>query len=221
MTQADALIEVAASQLGVEESPKGSNKTKYGEAYGFNGVAWCMIFVWWCFREAGLSRLFYDGRKTASCTTLMMWAKANGQFVTSDYLPGDVLLYQFDEDDSAEHTGICVSCDGARVTAIEGNDGDKVAKVTRSVSTLHGAYRPAFDDDCGIVLPELRRGSVGTAVESMQILLEGNGYSCGRYGTDGDFGPDTEKALREYQQYRGLSADGVCGEKTWRRLLGV
>ena len=96
MTQADALIEVAASQLGVEESPKGSNKTKYGEAYGFNGVAWCMIFVWWCFREAGLSRLFYDGRKTASCTTLMKWAKANGQFVTSDYLPGDVLLYQFD-----------------------------------------------------------------------------------------------------------------------------
>lgn len=221
MSQVDAVLSVASSQLGVEETPPGSNKTKYGEAYGYNGVAWCMIFVWWVFRECGLSNLFYDGHKTASCTTLMKWAKANRQFVTSDFRPGDVLLYQFDEDDSSEHTGICVSSDGKNVTAIEGNCGDKVAKVTRSIRTLHGAYRPAYDEGCGISLPELRRGSVSAAVESMQILLEGNGYSCGRYGTDGDFGPDTEKALREYQNYRGLTVDGICGENTWRRLLGV
>lgn len=230
MNQIETLLQVASSQLGVEEDPKGSNCIKYNTDYYGRPVSgsaypWCMVFVWWCFRSAGLSSLFYDGGKTASCTALMTWAKARGQFVTSSFHPGDVLLYQFDSDDYADHTGICIEATSDHVVAIEGNTNDKVGEITRKLYTVMGAYRPTYDGDevtgCGITLPELRRGSKGSSVEAMQILLEGNGYSCGRYGTDADFGPDTEKALREYQQFRGLSADGVCGEKTWRRLLGV
>lgn len=230
MNQIDALLTVAASQLGVEEEPKGSNCIKYNTAYYGRSVSgssypWCMVFVWWCFKEAGLSNLFMDGGKTASCTTLMRWAKAHGQFITSQYKPGDILLYQFDADDAADHTGICVDADSSTVTAIEGNTNDRVAEVERKIYSLHGAFRPLYDDEevtgCGITLPELRNGSRGPCVESMQILLEGNGYSCGRYGIDGEFGPDTENALRQYQQYHGLFSDGVCGEMTWRRLLGV
>lgn len=229
MTQAEKIVSVAVSQIGEHEDPPGSNMTKYGQAYGWNGVAWCCIFVWWCFKEAGLSNLFYNGNKTASCTALMKWAANNGLFVTKDFRKGDVFLYDYDNIPSdSEHTGIYTGeRTGAAYIAVEGNYADKVARVTRDAKEIIGAFRPRWTEDpvaesgVDLTLPELSKGDRNASVEAMQILLEGNGYSCGRYGCDGDFGPDTEKALREYQQYRGLSADGVCGEKTWRRLLGV
>ena len=46
------------------------------------------------------------------------------------------------------------------------------------------------------------------------------GFDCGVYGADGDFGRDTESAMKRFQRARGLDADGVCGEKTWSALLG-
>ena len=230
MDQLNALLSVATSQLGVEEEPKGSNCIKYNTAYYGRAVSgsaypWCRVFVWWCFKQAGLISLFYDGGKTASCTTLMNWAKARGQFVSSGFKPGDVLFYQFDSDPAADHTGICFEATPSAVTAIEGNTNDRVAQVERRIYTLHGAWRPLYNDGeqtgCGITLPELRYGAVNSSVKAMQILLEGYGYSCGSYGCDGDFGNDTLSALRLYQQYHSLTADGVCGARTWSKLLGV
>ena len=234
MNQIETLLQVASSQLGVEEDPKGSNMTKYGQAYGWNGVAWCMQFVWWCFREAGLSSLFYNGNKTASCTTLMKWAANNGHFVVKDYRKGDVFLYDYDNvKTDSEHTGIYTGeTVNGKYKAIEGNYADAVRMVERKPSEIIGAFRPAWQDEgeapqdggsrpVTVSLPELSKGSRGDAVEAMQFLLEGNGYSCGRYGCDGDFGNDTASALRSYQQYHGLVSDAVCGVKTWSKLLGV
>lgn len=239
MTQAERVISIAASQIGTVEEPKGSDRTKYGEAYGWNGVAWCMIFVWWCFREAGLSQLFYDGKKTASCTAVMQWAKARGQFVTGDYRPGDVLLYQLDKDAYADHTGIVEKVSGGKIHSIEGNAGNAVKRVTTTAGKLWGAWRPAWEDggtqekpeepekESGmaswdiLTLPEVRYGREGRPVKAMQILLEGYGYSCGRYGCDGECGTDTVKALKSYQRDKGLDADGICGKKTWSALLGL
>lgn len=36
---------------------------------------------------------------------------------------------------------------------------------------------------------------------------------------DGDFGPKTDKALRQFQREHGLSDDGACGPKTWKIVL--
>lgn len=74
---------------------------------------------------------------------------------------------------------------------------------------------------CTVTLPVLRRGDKGAAVKVLQKLLIANGYSCGKYGTDGDFGNATEKALKAYQKANGLAVDGVCGNATWSKLLGV
>ena len=67
----------------------------------------------------------------------------------------------------------------------------------------------------------LRRGSKGGSTRAVQLLLIGNGHSCGSTGADGDFGTNTEKAVIAYQKAKGLSADGVVGAKTMRKLLGV
>lgn len=120
MARASDVLAVAVKEIGTVEKP--GNHTKYGVAYGMDGVYWCMIFVWWCFQQSGCRTLFYDGGKCASCSQLMQWAKKKGLWVTKDYKPGDILIYDFPGNNVAtDHTGICEDFDGKVVTAIEGN----------------------------------------------------------------------------------------------------
>lgn len=73
----------------------------------------------------------------------------------------------------------------------------------------------------GVVLPMLQKGNRGDTVRALQILLTGHGYDLGYYGADGDFGGKTDTALRDYQASVGLVPDGICGDKTWSKLLGL
>lgn len=67
-------------------------------------------------------------------------------------------------------------------------------------------------------LPVIKQGSTGQFVRICQGLLIANGRNV---GVDGDFGPASAAALREWQGAAGLTADGVCGPQTWRRLLCI
>jgi N-acetyl-anhydromuramyl-L-alanine amidase AmpD len=62
--------------------------------------------------------------------------------------------------------------------------------------------------------------SEGNAVRTLQAALKDRGYDIGWYGTDGICGDATVKAIRKFQQDNGLDADGICGPKTWAKLLG-
>lgn len=88
---------------------------------------------------------------------------------------------------------------------------------------LDGEKKPAENKEevCVVEIKLLKKGAKGNSVKSMQILLIGYGFSCGSYGADGSFGGATDKAIREFQKANGLSVDGVCGPKTWAKLLGV
>lgn len=76
------------------------------------------------------------------------------------------------------------------------------------------------EEVCQVEVKVLKKGAKGSAVKAMQMLLQGNGFSCGSKGVDGSFGAATDKALRAYQSAKGLQADGSCGPKTWASLLG-
>lgn len=163
---AERVLTVARGQIGVTESPANSNRTKYGAAYGWNGVPWCVIFLWWCFREAGASDLFYGGRKAASCALVRAYAQANGQWVTGGYLPGDLVQMDFTGDKVADHIAIVekISADGTTLTTIEGNtsstdkgsqsNGGGVFRRTRRLSQLVGAYRPKYERDIEMEINE-------------------------------------------------------------------
>ena len=116
----DAVLAIAAWQIGVMESPAGSNRQKYGLSAGQNGVPWCLWFVWWVFREAG-----FNLYKTGSCTVLSNRYKAAGQWVTSGFKPGDILMFDFSgKKAKTEHTGILESVDkDGNLITIEGNTG--------------------------------------------------------------------------------------------------
>ena len=63
-------------------------------------------------------------------------------------------------------------------------------------------------DDIGV----LRKGCKGEGVKMMQEALG--------IGADGDFGPGTERALKQWQMSNGLVADGIAGPATLEKLLG-
>ena len=69
-----------------------------------------------------------------------------------------------------------------------------------------------------ITARQLKRGMSGGDVKSLQRLLFADGYSVGQCGDDGDFGPDTEKAVKNYQEDHDLDPDGIAGVLTLNAL---
>jgi peptidoglycan hydrolase-like protein with peptidoglycan-binding domain len=63
----------------------------------------------------------------------------------------------------------------------------------------------------------LRRGSTGEDVETLQATLNSLGF--GPIAEDGEFGSNTEAAVKRYQISRRLSADGILGPKTLDKML--
>lgn len=64
----------------------------------------------------------------------------------------------------------------------------------------------------------LRRGMKGDDVKAMQEKLIRLGYSCGKYGADGDFGSATEAAVEHLQENNRLESDGIYGPDTDRMV---
>ncbi|MBI4728228.1 MAG: N-acetylmuramoyl-L-alanine amidase [Acidobacteria bacterium] len=64
----------------------------------------------------------------------------------------------------------------------------------------------------------LRGGHRGDAVRDLQarLLALGSAIDADERGA---FGPSTERAVREFQQRRGLVVDGIVGRDTWRELV--
>ncbi len=192
MATAKDILSIAAGEVGVKESPAGSNRVKYNtDYYGWavsgNAYPWCCVFVWWVFRMAGASNLFGD--KTASCTNLWWQCKNRGLVVdVKDMAPGDLVFYNWKlgpRAASANHVGIVekVHADGS-FTAIEGNtsttndgDGGQVMRRRRSKNVVCAVARPRYEEDkdmgtniCWAVIPK-------KDIKAIRIV-RGNGKSA-------------------------------------------
>ena len=64
----------------------------------------------------------------------------------------------------------------------------------------------------------VRRGDKGQDVIYLQTMLYKLGYDIGPDGIDGDFGKNTERAVKEFQRDHGLVVDGVAGPMTYDAL---
>ena len=154
------VLELARADLGYTENPPGSNMTKYGEAYGMNGVPWCVEALWLWFSEAGERMAFFGGGKTASCSMLLRWYKEQGLVVDKrDIQIGDILILNFSGTQDTQHCGLVVDKGKLAGTwyTIEGNttpgeegsqdDGGCVALKMRSVKNVVAVCRPQYKPD--------------------------------------------------------------------------
>jgi peptidoglycan hydrolase-like protein with peptidoglycan-binding domain len=64
--------------------------------------------------------------------------------------------------------------------------------------------------------PIVRQGANGHPVRTLQDLLRARGHAV---TVDGDFGSQTEAAVRAFQGERSLAVDGVVGLDTWSALI--
>lgn len=154
MTAVERILEIAAGEVGVKESPAGSNRVKYntwfyGREVSGSSYPWCCAFICWLFHQAGMEDLV---RRTGGCTTMMNWFKAKGRLVpVKEAKPGDLVFYQFDKDAYADHIGIVEKVNKSGVAAIEGNtsvtsddNGGAVMRRTRKWSVIMAAARPDY-----------------------------------------------------------------------------
>ena len=189
------LLKIAAGELGTKESPAGSNRTKYGQWYGWNGVPWCMIFVQWCFQQAGTPLPC----RTASCSALLRWYQANQrERVVSQPRPGDIAIYRFG------HTGIVEHAAGSSATAIEGNtspgqsgsqdNGGGVFRRTRSKMLVRAYIRPFTEKKEDDMTQEQFNQMFKTAMDGYRQELRDN--DCGQWSQE----------AREYAVSSGLFA---------------
>lgn len=222
MVTANDVLNIARGQIGYKEGA--NNNSKYGAEYGMNHNPWCVMFVWWCFKQAGASNLFYGGGKTALCSTLYNHHKAQGQAVsTANLRAGDIVFFDFSgRKRDTSHVGIVESVGGSSVVTIEGNtasgnggsqsNGDGVYRRTRAKSLISCAYRPAYDG--AAVTPS------GTRIDTVRAVQTWLNASYGaRLAVDGIYGKNTRKAIiRVLQRAIGTTADGIVGAKTRAKL---
>jgi peptidoglycan hydrolase-like protein with peptidoglycan-binding domain len=64
--------------------------------------------------------------------------------------------------------------------------------------------------------PLVRMGDQQHPVQTLQYLLRARGHSV---TVDGIFGPQTDAAVRAFQQQKGLAVDGIVGPQTWSALI--
>ena len=220
MATANEILAVARKELGVKESPAGSNRTKYGTWYGLDGQPWCMMFIQWVFAQAGVELPV----KTASCGTFMRAAQAAGRWVTSNYQPGDVVIYDFPGGGVTDHCGIVVTPLTTGVRTIEGNtgvgndsNGGEVMERTRPANWIVGAYRPIYDEEDNVVrytylkdVPDKFRPTIEKLMDAG--IIQGDGSDPTGNGDVIDLSHDQVRTL--VFDYRGGAFDRklmACG----------
>lgn len=248
MTTAKNILTLAAKEIGTKESPAGSNRVKYAAEYGMNGQAWCLMFVWWVFKQAGASPLFFGGKKSAYTPTCANYYKQQGQWHSTPKV-GDMVFF-------ANATRIChvglvekvISAD--TIQTIEGNtaldndaNGGMVMRRLRGIKGtkswhVAGFARPAYaslptaSKPASVVktdpaptynlLKVLKVGSIGSAVKKLQTELNVRKFTDAKNRklvVDGIFGKGTQQAVMKLQTSKGIAADGQVGAKT-AKVLG-
>lgn len=152
-----AVISTARAELGVTESPAGSNRVKYWDLFGpeWQGQPWCCAFLAWIFNSAGERMAFFGGGRTASCSVLLRWYREQGLTVPVEQVqPGDIVLLNFNGKGTPDHCGL--------VATVGKHNGDPCVWTIEGNTTASGTTGGAEDNGGMVDLKlRLRRNIVG------------------------------------------------------------
>lgn len=134
------VLDVARKEVGTVESPPHSNRQKYGEWFGWNGVAWCAIFVSWVFWRIGSPIPPIQTKLgCAYVPTYVQHAIKTGQWRpvgTYTPKPGDLVIFKFTN--RADHIAIVIAVlNDGRIWTVEGNTNAGGSRTGGGVFELH------------------------------------------------------------------------------------
>lgn len=171
-----------------------------------NGMPWCGDFVAYVLSLFGIRPP--PVVKGIGFFLVDRWKDFGTPIPVGQERPGDVAIYL-----GNPHHVTFVAGNGKYVG---GNQHDAVTEA--AFRTPDAIRRPPMPTAIPITPPpgqarrELQRGDVGDDVRNLQTMLGG-------IDVDGEFGPDTDAAVRQFQEANGLEIDGVAGVNTWAALL--
>ena len=190
---------------------------KFGSCYGckWDGVRCfdCRGFTRWLLAQVGVP--LYGESVTTQWETASNWvAKGN-----IDTLPSGLVCCVF----RPKHTGMyqgngnIIHCSGEiKEEALPGRPNWERWGVPAGLYTIDELRKAGLNVDESKNIPTLRRGNQGEEVADLQAMLNAKfGYNL---DVDGNFGKDTENAVKDFQKKHGLTADGFVGRKTWAAL---
>ncbi len=108
MKKGDEIVRIAFDEVGTKENPANSNRQKYGEWFGFNGVAWCAIFVSWVYDRAGVPLQGMGYKKGfAGCINAVALFRKRGDVIPKEQAQvGDIVFFDWNKDNRHDHVGI-------------------------------------------------------------------------------------------------------------------
>ena len=210
---------------------------------------WCAAFVSVVSKRCGLLDVVFPECSCPRMVELYKQAgrwQEDDNYIAK---PGDIVFYSWSDLNGGgdctlppDHVGIVVNSSGVTMKVVEGNLSDAVQYRNLVVGAryIRGFGLPDFEGEAATVenksevsaedtesalqkrsveLPVLCKGMAGNGVRALQLLLIGAGCSVGPDGADGEFGNNTEQAVKACQEKNGLGVDGIAGQATWSVLL--
>ena len=222
VNRANAIVGMSRDQLGMSGS-----------------YAWCAHTVSNILRYVGVNNI-YD----LSCTRMQAKMDASPEWSEPDDnpIPGDIIFFDWDhviESLPLDHVAVVTEINGSTITYVNGN-GSSSTHVTRQTININNPCivywmryigRTATPSEatqkeietpkpkkvmCTVELEQLSKGCESASVETLQNLLNDVQYGI---VVDGRFGNNTESVLKQFQKENNLTADGICGPKTWKALI--
>lgn len=232
MTDVERLIDLAKKQVGNEAYEY--RKWYYGQ--DIKGVAWCAIFVSWCFAKAGIDMVKTDG---AGCFSREgnpeygAWYESEFSDTSTTPKVGDIVTFvwnyagRYYQNDKyySDHVGIVYAVDNDYIYTIEGNSGAtndtsvvKYKWYTRKSGAINGYFRPKYtgketeDSEMNFCKGDKSDGVLAYKA----LLLLANDYNIIKTKVDNNnvFGKGTYDATIEVQKLFNLEVDGIAGKQT-------
>lgn len=218
------------------------NYTKYNRDLlawtnvGYIAAQWCQAFVDWCFIvafgvDAAKKLLGVFTNYTPEGSDAF---KRKGRYIKRGKgtpKRGDVIYFYSSAKGRIGHVGIVYKVEGKTVYTIEGNTSGASTLITNGGGVRQKSYSlsSTYIDGYGSVdwsvvggsadPAGLRVGDAGEAVKAMQkLLLRWDAKCLPKYGADGDFGAETQAAVKAYQKAAGLTVTGVYDDATAKAL---
>lgn len=200
-TERDKFLARALAEVGVKESPSGSNKVKYntwyyGSAVSGSAYPWCAVFVSWVFNAST------SGTTTATATDNSEFIKTFQKWLNTNYKTGL-------KTDGGYGPLTCTAAVSAWQTEM-----NEQLEAGLEVDGVYGTQSKKAAKKCKVAY-----GANGNFTRIIQGLLYCHGYDPN--GFDGSFGSGTKTAVRAFQSAKGIGVDGVVGANTWAKLLSI
>lgn len=186
MSKRDEFVNVAQSQVGVQEVPVNQveyNDWYYGRHVSGDDYPWCAVFVSWCAMCCGILDILVP--MMAYVPNVVNWYKERGLYHTGNYTPkkGDLAIFT-----SQSHIGIVEYNDG-RTHTIEGNKSNMVKRCSyNNYGSIIGYCEVPFEDEPEPTPPEYRE----EVLDYQQSWNKTYGEAYGYIAEDGLYGSQTE-----------------------------